>query len=96
MFLYYRAKDVLEDPDLKGMKRPWVEEKFFKMWGRAASRPWLWDLGVRMARPVINKDASQGILTKAKGPCEGWFRTRDFPAMTGTTFHERWKKIKKA
>jgi len=96
MFLYYRAKDVLEDPDLKGKKRPWIEEKFFKMWGRAAIRPWLWDLGVCMARPVINKDASHGIISKAKGPFEGWFRTRDLPAMTGNTFHERWKKIKKA
>jgi len=96
LFLYYRAKDVLEDPDLKGQKRPWAEEKFFKMWGRAVTRPWLWDWGVRMARPFINKDAHNGVISKAKGPFEGWFRSRDLPAMTRTTFHERWKKIKKA
>jgi len=95
MFLYYRAKDVLGDPELKGKKRPWVEEKFFKMFGRAATRPWLWDLGVRMARPFINKEASHGIIRTAKGPFEGWFRIRDFPAMTGKTFHERWKKLEK-
>ncbi len=95
MFLYFRAKDVLGDPDLKGKKRPWAEEKFFKMWGRAATRPWLWNLGVQMARPLINKDARGGIISKAKGPFEGWFRSKDFPAMAGITFHERWKKIKK-
>jgi len=96
LFLYYRAKDVLEDPDLKGQKRPWVEEKIFKMWGRAVTRPWLWDWGVRMARPFINKNAHNGVISKAKGRFEGWFRSRDLPAMTRTTFHERWKKIKKA
>ena len=81
--------------NLKGKKRPWAEEKFFRMWGRAATHPWLWNLGVRMVRPVLNKDARDGVIRKAKGPFAGWFRTRDFPAMTGTPFHERWKKIKK-
>lgn len=95
MFLYYRAKDVLGDPDLKGKKRPWAEENIFKMWSRAATRPWLWDWGVRMARPFINKDARDGVISRAKGPFEGWFRNRDLPAMAGMTFHERWKKMKK-
>lgn len=96
LFLYYRSKDVLEDPDLKGKKRPWSEEKFFRMWSRAATRPWLWELGISMARPFLNKDAHGGVISRGKGPFEGWFRTRDLPAMAGVTFHERWKKIKKA
>jgi L-lactate dehydrogenase complex protein LldF len=96
MFLYYRSKDVLSDSEMKGKKRPWAEEKFFRMWSRAATHPWLWNLGVGMVRPVLNKDARDGVIRKAKGPFAGWFRTRDFPAMTGTPFHERWKKIKKS
>jgi hypothetical protein len=39
MFLYYRSKDVLEDPELKGKKRPWAEQEFFSMWSRAARHP---------------------------------------------------------
>jgi L-lactate dehydrogenase complex protein LldF len=91
LFLYYRAKDVLGDPHFKSIDRPWMERQFFKMWSWAASTPWAWNMGVRMARPYINKDAKDGILSKAKGPFQGWFRSRDIPAMAGFTFHDRWK-----
>jgi L-lactate dehydrogenase complex protein LldF len=91
LFLYYRAKDVLGDPHFKSVDRPWMERQFFKMWSWAASTPWAWNMGVRMARPYINKDAKDGILSKAKGPFQGWFRSRDIPAMAGFTFHDRWK-----
>ena len=92
LFLYYRAKDVLGDPHFKSVDRPWIERQFFKMWSWAASTPWAWNMGVRMARPYINKDAKDGILSKAKGPFQGWFRSRDIPAMAGFTFHDRWKE----
>ncbi|MGE5253750.1 MAG: lactate utilization protein B [Planctomycetaceae bacterium] len=95
LFLYYRAKDVLRDPDFKSVDRPWMERQFFKMFGWAASTPWAWNMGVRMARPIMNKDARDGVVRKAKGPFGGWFRTRDLPAMAGDTFHDRWKKMKK-
>ena len=95
LFLYYRAKDVLGDPEFKSVDRPWAERQFFKMWSWAASTPWAWNMGVRMARPIMNKDAQDGVVRKAKGPFGGWFRTRDIPAMAGDTFHDRWKKIKK-
>ena len=95
MFLYYRSKDVLEDPDLKGKKRPWTEQKFFRMWSRAARHPRLLDLGVQVVRAFINKDVQGGFIRKGRGPFEGWFRSRDLPAMAEKTFHERWKKIKK-
>jgi Lactate utilisation protein B, C-terminal len=62
------------------------------MFGWAASTPWAWNMGVRMARPYMNKDAKGGILSKAKGPFQGWFRSRDIPAMAGFTFHDRWKE----
>ena len=95
LFLYYRAKDVLKDPSFKGIGRPWMERQFFKIWSWAASASWAWNMGVRMARPIMNRDAQDGIVRKAKGPFEGWFRSRDIPAMAGDTFHDRWKKMKK-
>jgi L-lactate dehydrogenase complex protein LldF len=95
LFLYYRAKDVLGDPGFKSVNRPWMERRFFKMFGWAASTPWAWNTGVRMARPIMNKDARDGVVRKGRGPFGGWFRTRDLPAMAGDTFHDRWKKIKK-
>jgi L-lactate dehydrogenase complex protein LldF len=92
LFLYYRAKDVLGDPNFKSKDRPWAERQFFKMWSWAASRPWLWNWGVRMVRPYFNKDANDGVISKGQGPFEGWFRNRDMPAMAWRTFHERWKE----
>jgi len=93
LFLYYRSKDVLEDPIFKSKDRPWAERQFFRIWSFAASAPWLWNLGVRMARPFINKDARDGIISKTIGPSAGWFRKRDLPSMAGFTFHDRWKKM---
>ncbi|HSR11774.1 MAG TPA: lactate utilization protein B [Thermodesulfobacteriota bacterium] len=94
MFLYYRAKDVAGDAEKRSKPRPWTEKNFFKMFARAATHPWMWELGVKMARPVMNREARGGAISRAKGPFDGWFRNRDFPAMAKTTFHERWKKMK--
>jgi hypothetical protein len=94
MFLYYRSQDVLGDPYWKGKKRPSSEKRFFKAWISAVTRAWLWNLGIRMVRPLINKDAHDGVISKMKGPFQGWFRTRDLPAMAKKTFHDRWKEIK--
>ena len=94
MFLYYRSQDVLGDPYWKGKKRPSSEKRFFKAWISAVTRAWLWNLGIRMIRPLINKDVHDGVISKMKGPFQGWFRTRDLPAMAAKTFHDRWKKIK--
>ena len=94
MFLYYRAKDVLGDPYLKGKSVPGQKNIFSKPGCRRSTRSWLWNLGIRMARPLINKDAHDGVISKMKGPFQGWFRTRDLPAMAGKTFHDRWKEMK--
>jgi L-lactate dehydrogenase complex protein LldF len=94
MFLYYRARDVLGDPYWRGIKRSGSEARFFQAWGSAVTRAWLWNMGIRMVRPFINKDAQRGVIRKMKGPFHGWFRTRDLPAMAKKTFHDRWKEMK--
>jgi len=94
MFLYYRAKDVLDDPYFRARKRPPAEKRFFKAWSMAVNHSWVWNLGIRMVRPFINRYAHEGIIRKVKGPFAGWFKSRDLPAMAGKTFHDRWEKIK--
>ena len=94
MFLYYRAKDVMDDPYFQGQRRPWVEKRFFQGWSMAVNRSWFWNLGTRMIRPFLNKGAREGVIREMKGPFSGWFRKRDLPAMADKTFHERWKEIK--
>lgn len=94
MFLYFRAKDVMEDPFFQGQKRPGAEKRFFQAWSLAVNRSWLWNLGIRRMRPFINRGAREGVIRQMKGPFSGWFRNRDLPAMPEKTFHERWKEIK--
>ncbi len=95
LFLQYRARDVLGETTFQARKRPWLERSFFPLWTWAVTRSWLWNWGVRMVRPFINKEAHEGVLSKVRGPFEGWFRSRDLPAMAEKTFHDRWREIEK-
>jgi L-lactate dehydrogenase complex protein LldF len=96
LYLYYRSLDVAGSTYFKGKKRPMGEGRFFGMWSMAATRPSLWNLGIRMARNVINKFASDGKISKLpSGVFAGWFEKRDLPAMAKKTFHEKWEEVKK-
>ena len=95
LFLQYRARDVLGETTFQAKKRPWFERTFFRLWTWAVTRSWSWDWGVRMVRPLINKEAHEGVLSKVRGPFEGWFRSRDLPAMAEKTFHDRWRETQK-
>jgi hypothetical protein len=72
-----------------------MERSFFHVWTWAVTRSWLWNWAVRIVRPFINKDAHEGLLSKVRGPFEGWFRSRDLPAMAEKTFHDRWREMEK-
>jgi L-lactate dehydrogenase complex protein LldF len=95
LFLQYRAKDVLGERTFRGKKRPGMERRFFQIWTWVVTHSWLWNWGVRIVRPFINKEAHEGVLSKVRGPFEGWFRSRDLPAMAEKTFHDRWKERQK-
>jgi L-lactate dehydrogenase complex protein LldF len=95
LFLQYRAKDVLGEGTFRAKKRPGMERSFFHVWTWAVTRSWLWNWAVRIVRPFINKDAHEGLLSKVRGPFEGWFRSRDLPAMAEKTFHDRWREMEK-
>ena len=95
LFLQYRAKDVLGEGTFRAKKRPCMERSFFRVWTWAVTRSWLWNWAVRIVRPFINKDAHEGLLSKVRGPFEGWFRSRDLPTMAEKTFHDRWKERQK-
>ncbi len=91
MFLYYRSKDVEGDPEFQAQPRPAMEKRFFQGFAFAVNRSWFWNLGVKMARPFLNRDAENGIIRRMKGPFSGWFQSRDLPAVAKKTFHDRWK-----
>ena len=95
LFLYYRSMDVSADHPFNGKKRPWREVHFFKAWSMAVQHFWMWNLGVSITRPFMNRKSHQGVIREMKGAFGGWFRKRDFPSMAEKTFHEKWEEIKK-
>ena len=98
LMLYYRSLDVSADTPAAhrfgGKKRPWKEALFFKAWSMAVERFWMWNSGISMVRPLMNRGSHRGVIRRMKGAFSGWFRKRDFPAMAKETFHERWEKIR--
>jgi L-lactate dehydrogenase complex protein LldF len=89
MFLRYRAHDVKGDPGDNATRRPWQEAGFMQMFVWATKRRWRWDLGIKAVRPLINRRVEDGFIRGMKGPLEGWFNSRDFPAMSRKTFRDR-------
>ena len=97
LFLHYRAKDVSGDATLQAKKRPLMERIFFRLYTWAVTRRWLWNGGIRIVRPFLNKESHQGVLSNVKGlfgaPFKGWFRSRNLPAMAEKTFLDRWREM---
>jgi L-lactate dehydrogenase complex protein LldF len=91
-FLSYRAKDVERDPTYKAKGRPLTESTFMTMFAWATKRRWRWDLGIKATRPFINRHVEKEFIRGLKGPLEGWFKSRDFPAMAERTFHDRMRQ----
>lgn len=89
MFLRYRAHDVEGDPRYNATRRPWPEAGFMGMFTWATKRRWRWDMGIKAVRPFINRHVEEGFIRGIKGPLEGWFKSRDFPAMPRKTFRDR-------
>ena len=58
----------------------------------ATKRRSRWDVGIKAVRPFINRHVEQGFIRGIKGPLEGWFKSRDFPAMSRKTFRDRMRE----
>jgi hypothetical protein len=86
---------VLQDPEFKALPRPAAEKRFFGGFAFAVKHAWFWNLGVKIARSFLNRKAERGFIRKLKGPFQGWFQSKDLPAMAEKTFHERWKEMEK-
>jgi L-lactate dehydrogenase complex protein LldF len=96
MLLYYR---MLEANGRKKQTGEFITNKaakFFDLWTWGAVRAWRWKLGVKTVRPFVNRYAKNGVISSMIKPVDGWFRTRNLPAMAQKTFHDRWAELKKS
>ena len=71
---------------------PSLERWGLSIWAFFATRPWLYDLGARMAmRGLAYLGRGKGRLSKLWF-AGGWTDGRDLPAPEGQTFQERWRR----
>jgi L-lactate dehydrogenase complex protein LldF len=89
MFLTYRAMDVARDQTHRGKARPLKESASVGLFTWATRRASRWNIGARIIRPLFNRRARKGIVSRFAGAFEGWFKSRDLPALPQKTFHER-------
>ncbi|MCU0576335.1 MAG: lactate utilization protein [Desulfobacterota bacterium] len=85
LLLTYRAREVSR----KGKDRK-VEKSLAALVTLGISRAWIWNLGVRIMRPLFRRLAQNGNITDMPLGLKGWFTCRDLPDMPARTFHERW------
>ena len=89
MFLSYRAMDVDRDLKHRGKARPMKESASIGVFAWATERASRWNLGAKTVRRLFNRQARDGIVSRFAGAFEGWFKSRDLPAMPEKTVHER-------
>ena len=57
------------------------------------SHGWLWSLGMKMTRPLMNSLAKDGYIGNIPMGAQGWFVCRDLRAIPKKTFHETWDDL---
>jgi L-lactate dehydrogenase complex protein LldF len=92
IFRHYRSREVAAAAGAEDKLLPWLKSRFFDLWAMGGSRAFLWNLGVKPARFLLNLRARKDKIRKIGGPFKNWVRERDLPAMPGKTFHEEWKE----
>ncbi len=95
---------------LPKMMRHWREVEFkmglsprmarwaLGLWSHAASRPWLYRLGARIAIGWLSRKARKLGRPFGAGElplADGWTGHRDFPAPQGMTFQRAWRRAKR-
>ena len=86
LLLSYRARAVADDRGLGLPKRILAD-----LLSCAMTHPRLWDLGIKLGRPLLNRAARDGYIPSLPA-AQGWFACRDLPALPEKTFRERWRK----
>ncbi|WP_353855643.1 LutB/LldF family L-lactate oxidation iron-sulfur protein [Bacillus sp. Bos-x628] len=73
-------------------RAPKAEMMAMKMFGMGASTPQMYHFGTKVAPVVMNRMASNGQISKGKGPLKNWTDIREFPAPSKERFRDWFKK----
>jgi L-lactate dehydrogenase complex protein LldF len=76
--------------------RPWYEKVGMALWGFAARRPALYDVGSRVAVRLLGLMGGDAKRIRSLPVGGGWTVSRDFPAPSGRTFRELYRERKRA
>lgn len=89
LLLSYRAREI----DINKQKGKKMESAMASLISLGMSHGWLWNLGAKMTRPLLNRFAHNGTISNIPVGVQDWFRCRDLQAMPAKTFHETWDDL---
>jgi L-lactate dehydrogenase complex protein LldF len=70
---------------------PWSERLLFRLWAFIMQRPRLYELATTTAAVAQKLVARRGWIGRLPAPFAGWTATRDFKAVSPTSFRRRWR-----
>jgi L-lactate dehydrogenase complex protein LldF len=76
----------------KKARLPW-ERLAYWMWKELLRRPWMYRLGLRLAKLFLRFRSRDEWIARLPGPGAGWTAARDFPAPAKESFRQRWKAL---
>lgn len=95
LILHYRHKSVTADAVLQGKGAGMGERSAHYLYSRIAGRYAFWRLFTKLIRKVVHRKEHDGLIRHLSQQTQGWFQSRDLPAMPVQSFHEWWEKRKK-
>ncbi len=96
LLLYYRHQDVQKNPRLGGRGAALGEWLGHTLFSLAGTRYGYWRLFTKLARLAANRQRRGDWIHGISAYTQGWFQSRDLPALPEKSFHERWEESKKA
>jgi L-lactate dehydrogenase complex protein LldF len=76
----------------KKSRFPW-ERLAYWLWKELLRRPWMYRLGLRLAKLFLRFRSRDEWIARLPGPGSGWTAARDFPAPAKESFRQRWKAL---
>jgi hypothetical protein len=83
---------VQADPLLKGHGAGSAEQLAHRLFALIAGRALYWKLFTKGVRMITDRFADGPVIHKMARLAPGWFLSRDLPALTHKSFHERWRE----
>jgi L-lactate dehydrogenase complex protein LldF len=92
LLLYYRHQEVQKNTALGGKGPALGERLAYALFSMAGSHRLFWRIFTKLARRAANRHRRGDWIHGIHGFTQGWFQSRDLPALPEKSFHQRWEQ----